>query len=56
MKPMIRLFSRGNMNDLENEVNDWLMSLDKNHNKVIDIKLSSTENSFDILIYIETGV
>ena len=53
---MIRLFSRGNINDLENEVNDWLMSLDKNHNKVIDIKLSSTENSFDILIYIETGV
>ena len=54
MKPSIKIFSASDMNDVSNMVNGWLESLDYAHNRVIDIKMSSTVRTFDVLVYIET--
>jgi hypothetical protein len=56
MKTMIKLFTGTNLDIVENNVNEWLMSIDKNHNRIIEIKFSSTIDTFDVLIHLETGI
>jgi hypothetical protein len=46
----IKLFSSSSIDTMEQNVNEWLKNKPKGA-IIEDIKMSSTENTFDILIY-----
>lgn len=54
MKQKIKLFSKGSQNDIEDEVNEFLNTLKAEN--VIDIKLSSTADTFDIMVIYQVKV